>query len=306
MPDRRKSYVGFIEHDELSFRPQQFTNFLTGYLGWQILQPLKVDFPAGHEEAIIKLTRAYGQGSVELMMTASDSGTYTPRGGKPVQRVALCVIFDDPADWHDPASENLVARTMRELDEAIWKLTTYERIWQRTTGYWRCGTALYQAPDASTSEPAVVPPPPSPPPIQSSGAFAADPALAITAHNAVEGGALGMKWQSTFRVVNGMGHDFCVKLVILDQNEIPVRARDGSPCADHRRNLCMFAQLERPPYPDATYTVNFFLPYDAFAPVPQETRLYRGRAYILKGQLSQAELSVLAQSASVEFSKTDP
>jgi hypothetical protein len=173
MPDRRKSYVGIIEHDELSFKPQQFTSFLAGHLGWEIRQPLKIDFPAGRELAIIRLTRAYGgQGSVALTMTASDSGTYTPRAGKPVQRVALGVIFDDPSDWHDPASENLVAGAMRDLDEAIRKLTTYERIWQRTTGYWRCGTALYQAPDAPTCEPAVAPPP-SPPPIQSSGASAA-------------------------------------------------------------------------------------------------------------------------------------
>src|SRR4051812_14495298 len=66
MPDRRKSYVGLIEHDELSFKPQQFTTFLAGHLGWQIRQPLKIDFPAGRELAIIGLTRAYrGQASVE-------------------------------------------------------------------------------------------------------------------------------------------------------------------------------------------------------------------------------------------------
>jgi hypothetical protein len=230
MPDRRKSYVGFIEHDELSFRPQQFTNFLTGHLGWQILQPLKVDFPAGRELAIIRLTRAYGgQGSVELMMTASDGGTYTPGGGKPVQRVALGVIFDDPSDWHDPASENLVARTMRDLDEAIRKLTTYERIWQRTTGYWRCGTALYQAPDAPTSEPAA--PPPSPPPIQSSGAVAAQATTRLYEGKRVEWraphdrgaicrgviiGRYGVRW--TVRQIDGSGT--AIDEVILYDDEL--------------------------------------------------------------------------------------
>jgi hypothetical protein len=157
MPERRKSYVGFIEHDEPSFRPQQFANFLAGYLGWPILQPLKVNSVAGRELAIIKLTKAYGQGSVELMITASDSGT--PPGGGPVQRVALGVIFDDAADWRNPASEQLVALTMRQMDEAIQKFTTYERIWQRTTGYWRCGTALYQAPDSPTTTEPHTPPP---------------------------------------------------------------------------------------------------------------------------------------------------
>ena len=146
MPEPRKSYVGFIEHDELSFKPRAFVNFLAGYLGWGVAEALDVQFVQDHEFAAIKLSRAYGQPSLDLLLTASDSGTYPGYGGRLFQRVALSVTFDDPNNWHDAASEQLVARTMRELDEAIEKLTTYQRIWRWTTGYWRCGVVLYECP----------------------------------------------------------------------------------------------------------------------------------------------------------------
>jgi hypothetical protein len=306
MPEGRKSYLGFVEHDEPSFKPPAFVNVLAGYLGWDILQALNVvEFVPGRDVATVRLTRAYGHGSVELLMAASDCGAYSSPGGSPVQRVALNVSFDDPGDWHDPASEALVAGTMRALDDAILKLTTYERIWQRTTGYWRCGAALYQCPDAPDAEPQVVPPPQSLARIGGEAVHVTDPTIAITEHDAVEGGVLGMRWQSTLRVVNGMGRDYCVKLMIHDQHDIPVPARAGSSFADYHGNLSILSQLDQPRYSDTTYTVNFFLPYDAFAPMPGQTRLYRGRAIVLQGQRSQAELAFVSQSVPVEFYKTD-
>jgi hypothetical protein len=163
MPDRQKSYVGVIEHDELSFKPRAFASFLAGHSGWQISQALDVQFPKGRETATVKLTKTYGQGSAELQITASDSGTYSGRGGGLVQRVTLSATFDDPMDWQARASEELVAGTMRQMDEAILKLTTYDRIWQRTAGYWRCGSALYQCPDTPHAESGAASPQSSPP-----------------------------------------------------------------------------------------------------------------------------------------------
>jgi hypothetical protein len=152
MPDREKTYIGIIEHDEASFKPRAFVNYLAGYLGWQIVQAIKVD-TTGRESATMKLAKSYGAQSVELTITARDVGTSQQSSAKPVLRVELTAAFDDAADWHDRLSEELVARTMKEMDEAIWKLTTYKNIWRRKTGYWRNGALRYQCPDAPGAEP---------------------------------------------------------------------------------------------------------------------------------------------------------
>jgi len=242
MPDPRKSYVGLIEDEYRSLKPRAFVGMLAGYSRWAISQALDVQFSQDGEFATIKLTRAYGQGSVVVLITASDSYVHA---GRSVQRVvALTVTFDDPNDWHDSASEELVARTMKEFDEAIAKLTSIEGIWRRETGYWRCGARLYQCPDSPSAEPEVVPPPLSPPRIESGAAYVADVGIANTEHNAVEGGVAGMRWQSTFRVVNGLGGHFCAKLIILEPNGFAVKARESDNFADYHGNISIFCQLD--------------------------------------------------------------
>lgn len=125
----RKGYHGVLDHDDFALASGWFVSFLTGYLGWEIAEPLNLKRLSDRPFASTVSRRAYGAGFVYVKFYSLDNGIFNDSYGHRFQRLDIGGAFYDPNGWTDRRAEDLLHHAMREMDAAMLKIGR-ERIFQ--------------------------------------------------------------------------------------------------------------------------------------------------------------------------------